>query len=156
MLGGKPSETGCYASAEAAYTWLTETKKIPPEQIILMGQSLGCAMAAELAVKHQHRALVLLSPFTSIRDIGQEIIPIFPVRWLMSHHYDNRTKLQGYQKPLLIGHSSKDEVIPFHQGQDLFKAAGTKDKTFHKIEGAYHNALDPGFFKAMKAFLKKL
>lgn len=152
---GKPSEPGCYASADAAYTWLTETKKVPPDQIILMGQSLGSAMACELAAKHDHRALVLLSPFTTIRDIGQEIMPIFPVKWMMSHHYDNRSKLQNYNKPLLIGHSTGDEVIPFHHGQRLFDAAGSKQKTFHKIEGADHNAHDPGFFQAMKLFVEK-
>ena len=153
---GSPGEQSCYASADAAYQWLISIKKIPPEKIILMGQSLGCAMACELSVKKEHRALVLLSPFTTIRDRGQEIMPIFPVKWLMGHLYDNKSKLANYQKPLLIGHSTTDEVIPFHHGQQLFEAAGTKDKTFYKIEGESHNAHPPGFFQAMKEFLGKL
>ncbi|MFT3880227.1 MAG: alpha/beta hydrolase [Gemmatales bacterium] len=153
---GSPSEAGCYASADAAYTWLTETKKIPPDKIILMGQSLGCAMACELSVKKDHRAMILLSPFTTIRDRGQEMMPIFPVKWLMSHLYDNKSKLAHYQKSLLIGHSDADEVIPLHHGQQLYEAAGTKDKTFYQINGESHNAHPPGFFRAMKEFLGKL
>lgn len=153
---GSPSERGCYASADAAYQWLTTTKKISPEKIILMGQSLGCAMACELATKKEHRALVLLSPFTTIRNIGQEMMPIFPVKWLMGHLYDNKSKLANYQKPLFIGHSTIDEVIPFHHGQQLYDAAGTREKTFYKIEGEKHNVLPTGFFEAMKGFLEKL
>lgn len=153
---GKPGEAGCYSAADAAYQWLRDTKKTSPEKLILMGQSLGCAMACHLAVNHEHCATILLSPFTSIRDVGQELMPIFPVRWLMSHRYDNRSKLVNYKKPLLIGHSTSDEVIPFHHGKDLFDAAGTSDKTLHTIQGEGHNSHPPSFFQAMKAFLLSL
>lgn len=153
---GKPGETACYASADGAYLWLTETKKIPEDKIILMGQSLGCAMACDLASRKKHRALVLLSPFTTIRNLGQELMPIFPVKWLMGHLYDNKSKLAGYQQPLLIGHSTSDEVVPFHHGQQLFEAAGTKDKTFFTIQRTGHNDQSPAFFQAVKQFLDTL
>lgn len=153
---GSPSETGCYAAACTAYSWLRDQKHIPPEKLILMGQSLGCAMACELAKKKDHRALVLLSPFTSIRDVGQEMMPLFPVRWLMQHHYDNRTKLEHYKQPLLVAHSTADEVIPFHHGKELYEAAGTRDKKFIIIQGQGHNDFSIPFFEAMKTFLEKL
>ena len=153
---GKPGEASCYASADAAYLWLTESKKIPTDKIILMGQSLGCAMTCELSTTRQHRAMILLSPFTTIRDRGQELMPIFPVKWLMGHLYDNRSKVKVYQKPLLIGHSTTDEVIPLHHGQQLFDAAGTKEKTFHTIQGESHNAHPQSFFQAMKLWIDKL
>lgn len=150
---GVPGEQACYASAVSAYDWLTKSKQIPPQDIILMGQSLGSAMACELATKCEHKALVLLSPFTSIRDLGQELVPIFPVKWIMSHHYDNLGKLKDYHKPLLIGHSTADEVIPFHHGQQLFESSTSVEKHFYKIEGERHNALPAGFFKAMSDFV---
>src|SRR5207248_2460746 len=62
---GVPSESGTYADAEAAYRYLTETRKIPPSQIILYGESLGCAVATEMARRHPAAALILESPFTS-------------------------------------------------------------------------------------------
>lgn len=153
---GKPNEAGCYAAAEAAYQWVTNTKQEPTEKLLLMGQSLGCAMSCHLAVKVEHRGLVLLSPFTTIRDIGQEVLPIFPVKWIMRHRYDNRSALQQYQKPLLIGHSTVDEVIPYHHGKDLFDAAVTKQKTFCEISGVGHNDFAPNFFAAMKVFVEGL
>lgn len=153
---GKPGEAACYASAEAAYAWLVQEKKVPLTQLVFMGQSLGCAMACELASHHDHKALVLLSPFTTIRDLGQELMPIFPVRWLMGHRYDNRSKLQKIDNPLFIGHGTKDEVIPFHHGQKLFDASASKNKKFHAIQGGTHNELSPDYFQAVKQFLNGL
>src|SRR5439155_1700348 len=64
--GGRPSEAGCYAAAEAAYEWLTEAQGIPPGQLLLLGRSLGSAVAVELASRRPYRALVLISPLTSM------------------------------------------------------------------------------------------
>src|SRR5207253_419686 len=54
---GRPSEAGCYAAAEAAWDWLVNEQHIPPEKILLLGKSLGGAMAVELARDRPHRAL---------------------------------------------------------------------------------------------------
>src|SRR5262249_48754949 len=54
---GKPSETACYAAADAAYDWLTQSQQIVPERIVLFGESLGGGVATDLAVRRQHRAL---------------------------------------------------------------------------------------------------
>ncbi|HMO34916.1 MAG TPA: alpha/beta hydrolase [Gemmatales bacterium] len=153
---GTPSEAGCYAAAQAAQNWLTETAHIPTDKLIYLGQSLGCAMACELAVTREHRGLILLSPFTTIRDRGQEILSILPVRWLMSHHYDNKSKLQQYHKPLLIAHGTRDEVIPFHHGKQLFEAAASREKTFITLPNATHKEVPDEFFKAVEQFLSKL
>ena len=63
---GRPTEAGCYASAEAAYRWLTDEAKIPADRIILFGESLGGGPAVELATRHDHRALVLVFTFTTL------------------------------------------------------------------------------------------
>lgn len=153
---GVPSEPGCYAAGEAAYEWLTKTKKVPPEQIILMGQSLGAAVACELATKHPHRAMVLLSPFTSVGDMAQEMFPIFPAKWLMVHRYDNLAKIKSYQKPLLIGHATNDSIIPFSHAKRLLDACPSGQKVLHEITQGDHNDLDPGFFAALAKFVEGL
>jgi pimeloyl-ACP methyl ester carboxylesterase len=153
---GTPSEEGCYAAGQAAYQWLMDKKKATSQTLYFMGQSLGCAMACELANTQDHKALILLSPFTTIRDRGQEMMSIFPVRWLMTHLYDNRSKMEKYQKPLFIAHGTADEVIPFHHGKNLFDAAATKNKTFFTIDKGLHNDVPEGFFKALKEFITKV
>jgi pimeloyl-ACP methyl ester carboxylesterase len=152
---GKPSEKSCYSSADAAYEWLTNTKKIPADQIILMGQSIGSGMACELATE-PHRAMVLHCPFTAICDLGQEIFPIFPVKWLMGHRYDNVSKLKNYTKPILIGHGDNDDIIPFHHGERLFAGIPSKEKVFYRIENGHHGEMTDGFLQTMKKFLDDL
>jgi pimeloyl-ACP methyl ester carboxylesterase len=154
--GGTPSEPGCYAAAEAAYVWLTKTRGAPPEKLVLMGQSLGAAMACEMAAKHPHRALVLLSPFTSVGDMAQQLFPIFPAKWLMVHRYDNMAKLKDYRQPILIGHARDDSIIPFRHGQRLCEACPSPEKVFHEIPNGDHNELDNGFFEVMAKFLQGL
>ncbi len=152
---GKPSEKSCHAAALTAYDWLIQTKNIRSDLIILMGQSLGGAMACELAVNKPHLALVLLSTFTSIRDRCEELMGVH-VRQLMSHHYDNQVKLKTYFQPILIGHGDQDEVIPVHHGERLFAAAASQQKVFHPIPGGRHNELYSHFFYRMSQFLDSL
>ena len=62
---GRPTEDGTYADARAAYDWLTRTKHVPPEQIVLFGRSLGGSIAAHLAGRVNARGLVIENAFTS-------------------------------------------------------------------------------------------
>jgi len=62
---GKPTEKGCYAAADAAYDWLTQSKKILPERILVYGSSLGGGVAVDLVSRKAHRALILSKAVTS-------------------------------------------------------------------------------------------
>src|SRR5205823_13230158 len=63
---GHPSETGTYRDADAAYAWLTETKKILPDNIILYGESVGSGPALDIAARKKIGGLIVESEFTSI------------------------------------------------------------------------------------------
>src|SRR5262249_28235600 len=81
---GRPSETGCYAAAEAAYNWLVEQKHISGSQILFYGGSLGGGVAVELATHKSHRGLVLVKTFTSVPDVAHDVFYRWlPVHWLM-------------------------------------------------------------------------
>jgi pimeloyl-ACP methyl ester carboxylesterase len=153
---GTSGEGACYDAGAIAYEWLTKTQQVAPGQIILMGQSLGAAIACELAGRHPHKALVLLSPFTSVGDMAQQLFPIFPAKWFMVHRYDNLSKVKKYEQPLLIGHATNDTVIPFSHGQRLYDACPSPAKRFHEIKQGDHNDLDAAYFEAVGAFLKDL
>ena len=75
---GKPSEQGCYAAADAAYDWLVNEKKVPAEQLLIYGQSLGGAIAIDVASRRPHRALIVVSSFTSFPDMAQKMFPWLP------------------------------------------------------------------------------
>jgi fermentation-respiration switch protein FrsA (DUF1100 family) len=135
---GKPSEAGCYAAADAACDWLVQEQKTPPENIILLGESLGCAVAVDLASRRPCRALVLLSPFTSIPDMAQKQFPFLPARWLVRNRFNNLEKIGKCAQPVFIAHGDADGLVPYSQGQRLFAAAG-EPKFFLTMKGCDHN-----------------
>jgi fermentation-respiration switch protein FrsA (DUF1100 family) len=150
---GKPCEAGCYAAAAAAYDWLTQTKHVPPERVVLYGVSLGGGVAVDLAVRRPHRALVLLSAFTSVPDMAQKLYPWLPGRWLVRNRFDNLAKIGDCTRPVLIAHGTADGLIPFTQGERLF-AAANEPKQFVRLEGHGHNDLpSPEFYAALRRFL---
>ena len=136
---GRPSEEGTYRDAQAAYQWLRE-KGIAGSNTIAFGESLGGGVAAELAVRETVGGLVLQSTFTSIPDMGAELFPWLPVRWLAKIHYDTRSKLPRLHVPILVMHSPVDELVRFHHGKANF-AAANEPKLFWELRGDHNNPL---------------
>lgn len=151
--GGRPGEQGCYAAANAAHDWLTRNKQIPAERILLIGRSLGGAMATDLASRRSCRALILCSAFTSFPDLAQEKYPFFPGRWLVHNHFDNLRKIAGVRGPVFIAHGTVDALVPFTQGERLF-AAAPEPKRFLAMPGLGHNdSPNEDFYTAVGEFL---
>jgi fermentation-respiration switch protein FrsA (DUF1100 family) len=136
---GRPSEEGTYCDAQAAYQWLQQ-RHFPGTNIIAFGESLGGGIAAELAARETVGGLVLQSTFTSIPDMGAELFPWLPVRWLGKIRYDTRSKLPRLKVPVLVMHSPSDELIGFHHGQRNF-AAANEPKLFWELRGDHNDPL---------------
>jgi abhydrolase domain-containing protein 17 len=114
---GKPSERNAYQDADAAYQYLTQQLKIPPEQIILYGRSVGGGSATDLATRYPVAGLILESTFTSIFRV---VVP-FPL--LPFDKFPNLNKLQQVRCPVLVMHGEADQTIPIKHGHRLFDAA---------------------------------
>lgn len=155
---GSPDEAGTYADARAAYGWLRERGQAP-ERIVLFGESLGAAVALELALGAEARALVLESPFTSVPDMARAHYWFLPVWPLVRTRYDNLGKVARLRMPLLVLHGDQDEIVPFAQGRRVFEAA-PEPKGFHAIRAAGHNDTylvgGKGYWRAFGAFLDGL
>jgi fermentation-respiration switch protein FrsA (DUF1100 family) len=156
---GQPNEPGVYNDARAAYRWLTTDKGIAPDDVVFFGESLGAAVALQLAIEVLPRALILESPFTSAVEMGQRAFPWLPVRWIMRNHFASIEKIGRYYGPLLIIHGTHDTVIPFAMGQALFDRAN-EPKRFYAVAGADHNevAVTGGrpYVQALDDFLREL
>jgi pimeloyl-ACP methyl ester carboxylesterase len=150
---GKPTEQGCYDAAEAAYSFLVEEQKVPAGEVILVGSSLGGAMATELATRHDHRLLVLIGSFTSFPDMAQKTVPWLPSRWLVSNRLDNLDKIDRVRGPVFIAHGTGDGVVPYWMGERLFEKA-SEPKRFLRLEDHPHmHPSQPEFFEAVRKFL---
>ena len=136
--GGKPTEEGTYLDAMAAYKWLTEEKKIPPENIIIFGRSLGASIAAQLAGRVEATGLVIESAFTSYVDIGRKFYPYMPVRWFAKFSYSTIDYVREVACPVMVIHSRSDELIPFEFGLELYDAAN-EPKEFIEISGGHND-----------------
>jgi fermentation-respiration switch protein FrsA (DUF1100 family) len=150
---GRPSEAGCYAAGEAAYDWLVHGASVRPENILLYGGSLGGAIATDLAVRRPHRALILLSTFSSFPDMAQKTFPWLPARWLVRNQFDNVGKIGKTSRPIFIAHGTADRLVPFRQAERLF-ATAAEPKRFFPMEGFGHDeGAPPAFYESLRQFL---
>lgn len=138
---GKPSEPGLYRDAEAAWRYVVETRATRPESVVLFGESLGGAVAIDLAARHTPGALVVQSTFTSLVDIGQRQYPFLPIGLLCTQRYASIDKVLSITCPKLFIHGTQDELVPLANGRRLFDAAA-EPKDFLQTPGG-HN--DGGF-----------
>ncbi len=144
---GKTTEEGTYLDAAAAYKWLTEEKKVPPEDIILFGRSLGGSIAAQLATKVAPASLIIESAFTSYADIGRKFYPYMPVKWFAKFGYRTIDYVRDVHCPVMIVHSRNDEVVPFEFGLQLHEAVN-EPKEFVEIFGSHND----GFLSSNKIY----
>ncbi|MBW2650181.1 MAG: alpha/beta hydrolase [Deltaproteobacteria bacterium] len=148
---GKPTEAGTYLDAEAAWRYLTEERDLPPTGIILFGRSLGGAIAARIAQDHKPEALIVESTFTSVPDIAADIYPFLPVRLLSRFDYNAGEYIGRVACPVLVIHSTGDDIIPFAHGRRLFEAA-KEPKQFLEIAGTHND----GFVTSAKSYKEGL
>ena len=157
--GGKPDEQGTYRDARAAYDHLIQQRKLSPRSIVVYGESLGPAVAADLATKVNIGGLILEEAFTSVGDVGQKMFPFLPVRWLVRNKYDTLAKMPRIKVPLLIFHSRDDELFSIRHARRLLAAAndpkqlvelrGSHNDAFLVSATTYHDALQQ-FFASLK------
>jgi uncharacterized protein len=139
-LGQASDEAGLYADGDAALSYLLNTRNIPANKIVLYGQSLGTAVATDVASRHKCGALILESGFSSASSVADAALPWLP-RWLHfigKNRFDSARKLKDIRIPVLITHGHPDPVIPTEEAQALFAAANEPRKLLI-FRGVGHN-----------------
>ena len=156
---GKPTERGLASDARAARTYLSGRPDVDASRIVYFGESLGTAVAVDLAAEHPPAALILRSPFASMADVGRFHYPFLPVRWLLRDRFAAVDVISRVTSPLLVIAGERDAIVPLAQSRRLFDAA-REPKQMVVIEGADHNdhALFAGgeMIAAIVAFLRQI
>jgi fermentation-respiration switch protein FrsA (DUF1100 family) len=138
---GTPSESRCYEDIQAMWNYLVDSQGIPPERIVLYGKSLGGGPTSELATRVEEGAVILESTFLSVAAVAAEV-PIYrPFLWLLRHRFENQEKVAHFGSPLLVLHSTEDEVIPYAHGEALFDGA-REPKQFQALRGGHNTGYD--------------
>lgn len=135
---GVPSENGLALDVRAARAYLAGRPDVDASRLVYFGESLGTAVAADLAVQHPPAALILRSPFTSIVDVGQHHYPFLPVGLLLRDRFATLHLIQLIRVPLLVIAGGRDRIVPIENSRRLFDAA-VAPKTFLELPAADHN-----------------
>lgn len=138
---GRPSEEGTYRDARAALRCLLEQPGVDPARVVYLGESLGGAIALDLALQRPPASLVLLSAFTGVRELGRLHYPFVPAS-LVPDAYPALRRIHDLHAPLLVLHGDGDDIVPLAQGRALFEAA-PGPKRMHVFAGLGHNDLVP-------------
>jgi uncharacterized protein len=157
---GTPSEAGLYLDAQAAYDYLVHERRIPPGRIVAFGQSLGTAVAVDLATKRPLAGIVLEAPFPSVAAVANRVYPFLPGLGLVAKSkFSTASKLTRPHPPLMITHCGQDPVIAFALGQEVYRVAA-EPKSFLRIDGYCHEEASliapPVYREHLSAFMRSL
>jgi pimeloyl-ACP methyl ester carboxylesterase len=151
--GGSPSEKGLYQDAEAAVAWLTERGRGP---LVYVGESLGSAVAVEMAVRRPPAALVLQGAFSSAVEVARAAYPYLPVSLLMWDRFESLKKMEHVACPLLMIQGAEDSLVSPEMARQLFERAPGR-KEWLLVPGARHNDalwdLEPTYSDRLRTFL---
>jgi uncharacterized protein len=135
---GLPTEQGLTADSRAVRQYLLGRQYTDPKRLAYFGESLGSAVAADLAAEFPPAALILRSPFTSMTALGQYHYPILPVRWLLRDRFATLDRITRIRCPLLVIAGGRDRIVPATQSRRLYDAAN-EPKTLLILPDADHN-----------------
>lgn len=146
---GTPTEADLLRDARTIWDFATHELKVPPERIVISGESLGGGVATALASQvcwegHSPAGLVLRATFSSMVETASDLYWWLPVRWVLLDTYQSIERMPHVTCPVLTYHGTEDEIIPFEQGLRLFESAPPTakngiEKRFLQVSGAGHN-----------------
>jgi len=149
-----PSERDCYENIRTVYNYLTDTRKLSPDSIIVMGRSLGTGPTCELASKHPVRAVILQSPLLSAIRVVMNTWWTLPI-----DIFANQDKISKINAPVFIVHGSNDVVINQNHGRQLHTLLKYPYEPIW-IDGAGHNDIEADYFdqyiSKMRQFISAL
>ena len=155
---GSPSERGLYQDAAAAWRWLTQTRGIAADEIVIFGRSLGGAVAIQLAARTEPAALIVESSFDELGSVADEHYPLLSRLIPLRYRFPSAEQIAAVRCPVLVLHSQDDHIIPYRFGQRLF-AAASGPKTFVDLRGGHNDGFmlsQPQYQESLTVFLDSL
>ena len=152
---GTPTEAGLYAAARTALDFLQD-QGVRPDQLILFGESLGSAIATQMAIERPARALILEAPFASILRSARQRYKFFVFDFLVRDKFDTLSKIARVDKPLLVIHGDLDRTTPAAFGRLVFEAAHEPKQGFFPTAAGHNDLMQHGMPERVLAFLAGL
>jgi len=152
---GDPSEKGLYKDARAVKYWLN-LNNIHDSEIVLYGESLGTAVAVDLAKEFSFSGIILESPFTSMAKLAKKHYPYLPVKFLLKDRYETIKKLNEINSPILVMHGAKDNIVPFDMGVKVYESANNPKYKYFSDYDDHMMDYNEDLIKSIKNFIQSL
>jgi fermentation-respiration switch protein FrsA (DUF1100 family) len=135
---GHPSEEGLALDVRAARRHLVDERRVPPERLLYLGESLGTGVVTELATEQPPAGLLLRSPFVDLAAVGGHHYPFLPVGLLLRDRFPVAEYVARIDVPTTVVYGTADTVVPPEQSARVAEAAlGDVDTVV--LVGAGHN-----------------
>lgn len=159
---GKASSEQIIIDCESVYDYLTLRLGIRPQNIIVFGRSIGSGPATHLAAHRRVGGLILMSPYTSIRDVAKNIAGSV-MQYFVADRFRNIDKMKNISCAVCFLHGMKDKLIPVKHSQDLKQELENSSKgkgnyiCHHYGENMTHNDFHfvQDLINPLKDFFKK-
>ena len=138
---GSAGEKVLYESADALMKWTNERYR--PDQIVVLGRSMGCVPASYIASKHSVERVIIETPFANIGLLLRKLVPFIPVCPGLYKKYPVDQYLKKTQAPIYLIRSGKDDLTVLESSHSLVPLAQKE----YLIKGADHRN-----FVTMKAY----
>ncbi|MCR9191417.1 MAG: alpha/beta fold hydrolase [Gammaproteobacteria bacterium] len=146
---GRPSEQGLYQDGRAGVRFL----QAQHHKMVIYGESLGSGVATQLATEFPSCALVLQSPYTSMKALQRYHYPWLPA--VLKDRYDSLQRMQAIHCPILVLHGKLDRIVPYQQGETLFEGANQPKKLQSFPEQGHNNLWSKAFVHDVMTFVEQ-
>ena len=157
-----PNESQIYQDSETAWNYLINKRRILAKDIVIYGESLGGAVAIDLAVKHpQAGGLIVQSSFTSMAETvkNQNWLGLFPIDLLLTQRFNSIAKVKKLQVPVLFIHGTADNIVPSYMSHKLYDSAPKPKQLFTIPQAGHFRIYKPGehsYLKAIEKFIQNI
>ncbi len=154
---GNPNEEGIQLDSQAAYDTVLTQPGVSVPSLFIFGRSLGGAFAAYTASRNPAAGLILESTFTNAVDMADKMVPIIP-SWYISSELNTLGYVANLGIPKLFIHGTKDTLIPFTMGRELYKGAAEPKEFYSIVGGGHNNTWSVGgkeYFDTIKEFITR-
>jgi len=153
LSDGSPSEDALFSDALRIFDELTDRHGVDPRQVVLMGRSLGSAVAVHVASRRRTQGVILVTPFDSIVRVAKGHYPLFPVGFLLRHRFEALKLAPSIHIPALVMVAENDSIVPPRHAHRLADAWGGRIE-WRTLTRATHNDihLHPRYWREIGAF----
>lgn len=137
LSGGMAVKEGFVEDAAAAYDYLVNARRVAPDSIFILGQSLGGIPALRLANGVKCKGIILEGTLVSIRQMAKDFYPDAPIWLLASSDFDNAPQVANLKVPVLFIVGARDDLIAPYHTKKLYELA-PNPKELVVVEGSAH------------------